>query len=98
MADDVRWGVDVQFVHAVSRVVCRRYGSVVDDDFRNGLIWWSTHHATVGLVVRDGIVVEAAPYARRWAQGRDAREIYRKGESQKGVTLAWVPATETGRM
>ncbi|MEU8381398.1 hypothetical protein [Streptosporangium sp. NPDC048865] len=67
----------------------------MDDDFENGLIWWSTHRATFGLVVRDGIVAESAPYARRWAQGRDAREIYRRGKRQKGVTLAWVPATET---
>ncbi|MEU1394108.1 MULTISPECIES: hypothetical protein [unclassified Nonomuraea] len=70
----------------------------MDGDLRNGLIWWSTRRATVGLVVRDGVVVESAPYARRWAQGRDAREIYRKGASQKGVTLAWVPATEAEQM
>ncbi|GGT02406.1 hypothetical protein GCM10010176_053410 [Nonomuraea spiralis] len=44
--------------------------------------------------MRDGVVVESAPYARRWAQGRDAREICRKGEQQKGVTVVWVPATE----
>jgi hypothetical protein len=75
-------------------VVRCRYSPVVDDDLKNGLIWWSTHRATIGLVVRDGVVVEYAPYARRWAQGRDAREIYRKGQQQKGVTLAWVPATE----
>ncbi|MDP9841099.1 hypothetical protein [Streptosporangium lutulentum] len=68
----------------------------MNDDLKNGLIWWSTHRATVGLVVRDGIVVESAPYARRWAQGRDAREIYRKGEQQKGVTLAWVPVEACG--
>ncbi|MGS2646701.1 hypothetical protein [Streptosporangium sp. LJ11] len=64
------------------------------DDLKNGLIWWSTHRATVGLIVRDGIVVESASYARRWAQGRDAREIYRTGERQTGITLAWIPANE----
>ncbi|WP_067173592.1 hypothetical protein [Microtetraspora niveoalba] len=65
------------------------------DDLRNGLIWWSTHRATVGLVVRDGVVVESAPYARRWARGRDAGEIYRRGDRQKGVTVVWIPADET---
>ncbi|TYB45139.1 hypothetical protein FXF51_60160 [Nonomuraea sp. PA05] len=67
----------------------------MNDDLEHGLIWWSTHRATFGLVVRDGAVVESAPYARRWALGRDAREIYREGERQKGVSLVWVPATET---
>ncbi|WP_346100748.1 hypothetical protein [Nonomuraea maheshkhaliensis] len=66
----------------------------MDDDLKDGLIWWSTGRATVGLVVRDGVVVETAPYARRWAKGRDAREIYRKGEQQEGVSLIWVPVTE----
>jgi hypothetical protein len=73
--------------------VRRRYSPGVVEDLENGLIWWSTERATVGLVVRDGVVVETAPYARRWAQGRDAREIYRKGERQEGVALVWVPAT-----
>ena len=45
-------------------VVRRRYSPVVDDDLKDGLIWWSTDRATVGLVVRDGVVVETAPYAR----------------------------------
>ncbi len=55
----------------------------------DGLIYWSTPRATVGLVVRDGIVVETPPYARRWAQGRDARDLWFDGVA-KGVRLAWV--------
>ncbi len=55
----------------------------------SGLICWSTPRATVGLVVRDGVVVETPPYARRWAQGRDARELWFGGVA-KGVRLAWV--------
>jgi hypothetical protein len=75
-------------------VVPPRYSASVEGDLKNGQIWWSTDRATVGLIVRDGIVVEAAPYARRWAQGREAREIYQKGERRKGVTVAWIPANE----
>ncbi|WP_433220557.1 hypothetical protein [Microtetraspora malaysiensis] len=66
----------------------------MQDDLGNGLIWWSTGRATVGLVVRDGVVVEAPPYARRWAQGREAGEIYREGDRRAGVTVAWIPADE----
>lgn len=56
----------------------------------NGLIWWSTRTATVGLVVRDGKVVEAPPYARRWALGRDARQLWREG-TRLGARLEWLP-------
>jgi hypothetical protein len=31
----------------------------------DGLIWYSTPRATVGLVVRAGVVVDGRPYARR---------------------------------
>ncbi|MFG2071478.1 hypothetical protein [Nonomuraea maritima] len=44
----------------------------MDDDLKNGLIWWSTHRATAGLIVRDGVVVESAPYARPGDGHRDA--------------------------
>jgi hypothetical protein len=63
----------------------------VAEGLANGLIWWSAERATVGLVVRDGTVVEAPPYARRWAEGRAARELYRKGERSEAVTVAWIP-------
>ncbi|WP_062431136.1 hypothetical protein [Herbidospora daliensis] len=58
---------------------------------RDGLIWWSTEKATFGLVVRDGVVVEAAPYARRWAHGRPAEELLEKGRRSKGVSVEWIP-------
>lgn len=55
----------------------------------DGLLWWSTPSATVGLIVRAGIVVETPPYARRWAHGRDARELWRDGK-RRDVDLEWV--------
>ncbi len=69
----------------------------MEGDLVDGLIWWSTTRATVGLIVRGGRVAEAPPYARGWAVGRDAGELYRRGERQKGVTVAWIPEGETPR-
>lgn len=60
----------------------------------DGLIWWSTARATVGLVVRDNRIVETAPYARRWAYGKDAHRLWDRGSRQPSVTLAWIPADE----
>jgi hypothetical protein len=54
----------------------------------NGLIWLSTARYTVGLVVRDGVVVDAPPIARRWAMGRDARQVWRDA---RGAKLVWLP-------
>ncbi|MFG3604417.1 hypothetical protein [Micromonospora chersina] len=56
----------------------------------DGLIWYSTPRATVGLVVRASVVVDCAPYARRWALGRDARQLWDAAE-RKGIDLAWLP-------
>lgn len=55
----------------------------------DGLIWHSTPAATVGLLVRGGRVVDCPPYARRWALGRDARELWRDA-ARRGVRLAWL--------
>ncbi|WP_030457007.1 hypothetical protein [Herbidospora cretacea] len=57
----------------------------------DGLIWWSTEKATFGLIVRDGVVVEAAPYARRWARGRRAEELLERGRESGGVSVEWIP-------
>ena len=38
------------------------------------LVSITTHYASFGLVVRDGVVVEAAPIAR-WTVGRNARAV-----------------------
>lgn len=62
----------------------------------NGLIWCSTPKATVGLVVRDGRVVDCPPYARRWAMGRDAREVWRE-QYRAGVEMVWVEDTDTAQ-
>ncbi len=56
----------------------------------DGLIWLATRRATVGLIVRGGIVVECAPYARRWALGRDARQVWRDA-ARRGAQLRWLP-------
>jgi hypothetical protein len=55
------------------------------------MIWWSTPRATVGLLVVEGIVVDCPPYARKWAEGRDARQLWRDGRRQ-GVDLEWLPS------
>jgi hypothetical protein len=61
----------------------------------DGLIWYSTPRYTVGLSVRAGRVVEAPPVARRWAMGRDARDLWRElarqRATQRGVRLEWLP-------
>lgn len=54
-----------------------------------GLIVVSTQAATVGLVVKDGAVVDCPPYARRWAQGRDARQVWRE-RARQGADLTWI--------
>lgn len=54
-----------------------------------GLIWCSTPRATVGLVVADGRVVDCPPYARRWAMGRDARQVWRE-QYRAGADLVWM--------
>jgi hypothetical protein len=44
---------------------------------------------SVGLVVLDGVVVECAPYARRWAYGRAARDVWRE-QAAAGADLVWM--------
>ncbi len=41
----------------------------------NGLFYWSSDRATVGLIVKGGVVVDAPPYARKWALGRTLAEL-----------------------
>lgn len=60
----------------------------------NGLVFYSTPGATVGLVVAGGIVVDCPPYARRWALGKDARDLWRDGK-RRGVRLEWLPDLQT---
>lgn len=56
----------------------------------DGLLVWSTPGATVGLVVKGGVVVGTPPYAHRWAYGRDARELWKEGK-RRGVHVVWIP-------
>lgn len=55
-----------------------------------GMIYLSTPRYTVGLVVRAGVVAAAPPIARRWALGRDARDVWRQAARQ-GARLEWLP-------
>jgi hypothetical protein len=60
----------------------------------DGMIWHSTPRATVGLVVKDGVVVEpCAPYARPWALGKDGRALWRAAAQRRlhGVLVEWLP-------
>lgn len=59
----------------------------------NGMIWYSSPRATVGLIVEDGVVVDCPPYARRWAMGQDAQALWRKAK-RGGVDLEWLPDKE----
>lgn len=38
----------------------------------DGLLYWSTDRATVGLIIKRGVVVDAPPYAHRWVGRRVA--------------------------
>lgn len=53
----------------------------------NGLLCVSHPRYTIGLVVRDGIVVEAPPYARKWTLGRTVQEVTNAAGSQ--AKYAW---------
>ena len=53
------------------------------------VMWCSGPRATFGLIVRDGVVIEAAPYARRWCQGRNAVEIAWRLMRQ-GYEIRWM--------
>lgn len=54
------------------------------------MIVWSTRGATVGLIITDGKVVDCPPYARRWALGQDARDLWQWGKA-RNVHLTWIP-------
>ena len=68
--------------------ITRRYGSGVPVD---GVIWWSTRAATVGLVVAGGVVVDCPPYARRWAYDKPARELWDRAKRTPGTQVRWIP-------
>lgn len=54
------------------------------------MIWISTDRYTVGLIVRDRVVIEAPPLARKWALGRDARKVWNEATSY-GAIVRWIP-------
>lgn len=57
----------------------------------DGIIYYSTPTFTVGLMVKDQVIVDGPPYARKWAVGRPAREIWDRGRTL-GHTVLWLPA------
>lgn len=54
------------------------------------MIWISTPKYTVGLIVRDGVIVDAPPLARKWALGRSARKVWNQAEGY-GARVRWIP-------
>lgn len=54
------------------------------------MIWISTPRYTVGLIVLDGIVMEAPPIARVWALGVPARQVWDEAV-RRGATVRWIP-------
>jgi len=58
----------------------------------DGLLCVSHPRYTVGLVVENGIVIEAPPYARRWTLGRTVLEVTEAAGPQ--AKYAWM---EDGR-
>ena len=62
----------------------------------NGMIYYSTKRATVGLIVEDGIVIDAPPYARKWTIGRYALELWNDLLNRpERVQLSWIPNERT---
>jgi hypothetical protein len=58
--------------------------------FVNGLIYMSTARFTVGLIVVNGMVIDAAPYARKWTLGRQAAQVWRDAR-RRGARVVWLP-------
>lgn len=68
----------------------RVQGVTVDID---GMIYYSAPTFTIGLMVKEGVIVDGPPYARKWAIGRRAREIWNQGKA-RGHTVLWLPASQ----
>lgn len=47
-------------------------------------VWVTTRNASFGVVVRDGVIIEAAPIAR-WAVGKDERLVADRFRRQGAV-------------
>ena len=52
----------------------------------DGMVIWSNKRWTIGLILRNGIVVEAPPIARKWALGRSLDNL----RLPPGTDVRWV--------
>ncbi len=53
------------------------------------MAWWTTPSGRrIWMLINDGTVVDATPYAATWARGRTAAEIYTAAE-RNGATITW---------
>jgi hypothetical protein len=56
----------------------------------SGLLYCSNRWATFGIVINNGRVVDAAPYAWGWIRGKTMDELWR-GLSIAGYRVEWLP-------
>lgn len=63
--------------------------TTVDSAPASGLIYCVLPRATVGLIVRDGLIELAPPYLRRLV-GADARQTWRE-LARQAEQLQWLP-------
>jgi hypothetical protein len=63
----------------------------------NGLLRCANDRLVAGLVVRDGVVVDAPPIARRWALGRQAVAVANEAR-RRGADVQWIPDPPTANV
>lgn len=61
----------------------------------DGIIYLSAPMFTIGLLVKDRIVVDGPPLADKWAIGQPVHEIWFRGKAL-GYTVLWLPVRPIG--
>lgn len=59
------------------------------------LVWVSFPYATFGIVVKNGVVTEAAPYVYKKSIGRLGREVVKEFQA-KGAKIVVIPDPREG--